>query len=173
VQAAPSPGVPRGKQVCNAIPASRTERIFLSLRSRIRCAARDRVLRHTHQTQGERGDFDRGIPAGEVPPDPFPPRPWLARAFTASTKRPSWTAWPIFSAVPLGFARHGSAGISGVLEFHHPTWFLQEIEKGRSLDEAVKRAQKKAPHGRGGNGSAADLDGWDAAIKVAAARHCC
>jgi homoserine dehydrogenase len=42
---------------------------------------------------------------------------------------------------------------------------LTEIEKGRSFDEAVKRAQAM---GIAETDPSADLDGWDAAVKVAA-----
>ncbi len=71
---------------------------------------------------------------------------------------------PIFSLFPLGLPATVLQGFSGVLN-STTNVVLTEIEKGRSLDEAVKRAQAM---GVAETDPAADLDGWDAAIKVAA-----
>jgi len=71
---------------------------------------------------------------------------------------------PIFSLFPLGLPATVLQGFSGVLNSTTNVVFT-EIEKGRSLDEAVKRAQAM---GIAETDPAADLDGWDAAIKVAA-----
>ena len=71
---------------------------------------------------------------------------------------------PIFSLFPLGLPATVLQGFSGVLN-STTNVILTEIEKGRSLDEAVKRAQAM---GVAETDPAADLDGWDAAIKVAA-----
>ena len=70
---------------------------------------------------------------------------------------------PIFSIFPLGLPATILQGFSGVLN-STTNVVLTEIEKGRSFDEAVKRAQAL---GIAETDPAADLDGWDAAVKVA------
>ncbi len=70
---------------------------------------------------------------------------------------------PIFSLFPLGLPATVLQGFSGVLN-STTNVVLTEIEKGRSFDEAVKRAQAM---GVAETDPAADLDGWDAAVKVA------
>ena len=69
---------------------------------------------------------------------------------------------PIFSMFPLGLPATEIRGFSGVLN-SATNVVLTEIEKGRSFDEAVRRAQAM---GIAETDSAADLDGWDAAVKV-------
>jgi homoserine dehydrogenase len=71
---------------------------------------------------------------------------------------------PIFSLFPLGLPATVLQGFSGVLN-STTNVVLTEIEKGRSFDEAVKRAQAL---GVAETDPAGDLDGWDAAVKVAA-----
>jgi homoserine dehydrogenase len=71
---------------------------------------------------------------------------------------------PIFSLFPLGLPAAELRGFSGVLN-STTNVVLTEIEKGRSLDEAVKRAQAM---GIAETDPSHDLDGWDAAVKVAA-----
>jgi homoserine dehydrogenase len=71
---------------------------------------------------------------------------------------------PIFSLFPLGLPATVLHGFSGVLN-STTNVVLTEIEKGRSFDEAVKRAHAL---GIAETDPAADLDGWDAAVKVAA-----
>jgi homoserine dehydrogenase len=71
---------------------------------------------------------------------------------------------PIFSMFPLGLPATELRGFSGVLN-STTNVVLTEIEKGRSFDEAVKRAQAM---GIAETDPAADLDGWDSAFKVAA-----
>jgi len=71
---------------------------------------------------------------------------------------------PIFSMFPLGLPATELRGFSGVLN-STTNVVLTEIENGRSFDEAVKRAQAL---GVAETDPAADLDGWDAAVKVAA-----
>jgi homoserine dehydrogenase len=71
---------------------------------------------------------------------------------------------PIFSLFPLGLPATELRGFSGVLN-STTNVVLTEIEKGRSFDEAVKRAQAL---GVAETDPAADLDGWDSAVKVAA-----
>ena len=71
---------------------------------------------------------------------------------------------PIFSMFPLGLPATELRGFSGVLN-STTNVVLTEIEKGRSFDEAIKRAQAM---GVAETDPAADLDGWDAAVKVAA-----
>ena len=71
---------------------------------------------------------------------------------------------PIFSLFPLGLPAAELRGFSGVLN-STTNVVLTEIEKGRSLDEAVKRAQAM---GIAETDPSQDLDGWDSAIKVAA-----
>ncbi len=70
---------------------------------------------------------------------------------------------PIFSLFPLGLPATVLQGFSGLLN-STTNVVLTEIEKGRSFDEAVKRAQAM---GVAETDPAADLDGWDAAVKVA------
>ena len=71
---------------------------------------------------------------------------------------------PIFSMFPLGLPATELRGFSGVLN-STTNVVLTEIEKGRSFDDAIKRAQAM---GVAETDPAADLDGWDAAVKVAA-----
>ncbi len=71
---------------------------------------------------------------------------------------------PIFSLFPLGLPATTLQGFSGVLN-STTNVVLTEIEKGRSFDEAVKRAKAL---GVAETDPAADLDGWDSAVKVAA-----
>jgi len=71
---------------------------------------------------------------------------------------------PIFSMFPLGLPATELRGFSGVLN-STTNVVLTEIEKGRSFDEAVKRAQSL---GVVETDPAADLDGWDATVKVVA-----
>jgi homoserine dehydrogenase len=71
---------------------------------------------------------------------------------------------PIFSMFPLGLPATDLNGFTGVLN-STTNVVLTEIEKGRSLEEAVKRAQAI---GIAETDPAADLDSWDAAVKVAA-----
>jgi homoserine dehydrogenase len=71
---------------------------------------------------------------------------------------------PIFSLFPLGLPATVLQGFSGVLN-STTNVVLTEIEKGRSFDEAVKRAQAM---GVAETDPSADLDGWDAAVKVTA-----
>jgi len=70
---------------------------------------------------------------------------------------------PIFSLFPLGLPATTLQGFSGVLN-STTNVVLTEIEKGRSFDEAVKRAKAM---GVAETDPAADLDGWDSAVKVA------
>jgi len=69
---------------------------------------------------------------------------------------------PIFSLFPLGLPATTLLGFSGVLN-STTNVVLTEIEKGRSFDDAVRRAQAL---GVAESDPAADLDGWDAAVKV-------
>ncbi len=71
---------------------------------------------------------------------------------------------PIFSMFPLGLPAVDLRGFYGVLN-STTNVVLTEIEKGLSFDDAVKRAQAV---GIAETDPAADLDGWDAAVKVAA-----
>jgi homoserine dehydrogenase len=71
---------------------------------------------------------------------------------------------PIFSMFPMGLPATELRGFSGVLN-STTNVVLTEIEKGLSFDEAVKRAQAM---GVAETDPAADLDGWDAAVKVVA-----
>jgi homoserine dehydrogenase len=71
---------------------------------------------------------------------------------------------PIFSMFPLGLPATDLRGFCGVLN-STTNVVLTEIEKGRSLEEAVKRAQAL---GVAETDPSADLDGWDSAVKVAA-----
>jgi homoserine dehydrogenase len=70
---------------------------------------------------------------------------------------------PIFSLFPLGLPATEIRGFSGVLN-STTNVVLTEIEKGRSFYEAVRRAQAM---GIAETDPAADLDGWDSAVKVA------
>jgi homoserine dehydrogenase len=69
---------------------------------------------------------------------------------------------PIFSMFPLGLPATEIRGFSGVLN-STTNVVLTEIEKGRSFEEAVRRAQAM---GIAETDPTADLDGWDAAVKV-------
>jgi homoserine dehydrogenase len=71
---------------------------------------------------------------------------------------------PIFSMFPMGLPAADLQGFAGVLNSTSNV-VLTEIEKGRSFEEAVRRAQAM---GVAETDPAADLDGWDAAVKVAA-----
>ncbi len=71
---------------------------------------------------------------------------------------------PVFSMFPDGLPATDLRGFSGVLN-STTNVVLTEIEKGRSMEEAVKRAQAM---GIAETDPTADLDGWDAAVKVAA-----
>jgi homoserine dehydrogenase len=71
---------------------------------------------------------------------------------------------PIFSMFPLGLPAAELRGFSGVLN-STTNVVLGEIERGRSFDEAIKRAQAM---GITETDPTNDLDGWDAAVKVAA-----
>ena len=71
---------------------------------------------------------------------------------------------PIFSMFPLGLPATELRGFVGVLN-STTNVVLTEIEKGRSFEEGVKRAQAI---GVAEGDPSADLDGWDAAVKVAA-----
>ena len=71
---------------------------------------------------------------------------------------------PIFSMFPLGLPATELRGFVGVLN-STTNVVLTEIEKGRSFEEGVKRAQAI---GVAETDPTADLDGWDAAVKVAA-----
>ncbi len=70
---------------------------------------------------------------------------------------------PIFSLFPLGLPLTDLRCFSGVLN-STTNVVLTEIEKGRSFDEAVRRAQAL---GVAETDPSLDLDGWDSAIKVA------
>jgi homoserine dehydrogenase len=71
---------------------------------------------------------------------------------------------PIFSMFPLGLPATDLRGFVGVLN-STTNVVLTEIERGRSFEEGVKRAQAI---GVAEGDPSADLDGWDAAVKVAA-----
>jgi homoserine dehydrogenase len=71
---------------------------------------------------------------------------------------------PIFSLFPLGLPVTELRGFQGVLN-STTNVVLTEIEKGRSFDEAVQKAQSL---GIAETDPAADLDGWDAAAKLTA-----
>ena len=71
---------------------------------------------------------------------------------------------PIFSLFPHGLPATDLRGFAGVLN-STTNVVLTEVERGRSFDEAVKRAQAL---GIAETDPAQDLDGWDAAVKVAA-----
>ena len=71
---------------------------------------------------------------------------------------------PIFSLFPMGLPATELRSFCGVLN-STTNVVLTEIEKGRSFEEAVKRAQAM---GVAETDPSADLDGWDAAVKVTA-----
>jgi homoserine dehydrogenase len=71
---------------------------------------------------------------------------------------------PIFSLFPLGLPATELRGFSGVLN-STTNVVLTEIEKGRTFADAVLKAQSL---GIAETDPAADLDGWDAAVKLAA-----
>jgi homoserine dehydrogenase len=71
---------------------------------------------------------------------------------------------PIFSLFPLGLPATELRGFSGVLN-STTNVVLTELERGRSFEEAVKRAEAL---GIAETDPTHDLDGWDAAVKVAA-----
>jgi homoserine dehydrogenase len=71
---------------------------------------------------------------------------------------------PIFSLFSQGLPATELRGFSGVLN-STTNVVLTEVEKGRSFDEAVKRAQAL---GIAESDPTQDLDGWDSAVKVAA-----
>jgi homoserine dehydrogenase len=71
---------------------------------------------------------------------------------------------PIFSLFPLGLPATELRGFSGVLN-STTNVVLTEVERGRSFDEAIKRAQAL---GIAETDPSQDLDGWDSAVKVAA-----
>lgn len=70
---------------------------------------------------------------------------------------------PIFCMFPTGLPATELRGFSGVLN-STTNVVLTEIEKGRSFEEAVKRAQAL---GVVETDPSADLDGWDSAVKTA------
>ena len=70
---------------------------------------------------------------------------------------------PIFSMFQLGLPATELRGFSGVLN-STTNVVLTEIERGRSFEEGVRRAQAI---GVAESDPSADLDGWDAAVKVA------
>ncbi|HET9804069.1 MAG TPA: hypothetical protein VFP96_12585, partial [Candidatus Acidoferrum sp.] len=71
---------------------------------------------------------------------------------------------PIFSLFPLGLPATELRGFHGVLN-STTNVVLTEIEKGLTFAEAVKKAQAL---GIVETDPTADLDGWDAAVKLAA-----
>lgn len=71
---------------------------------------------------------------------------------------------PIFSLFPLGLPATELRGFSGVLN-STTNVVLTEVERGRSFEEAVRRAQAL---GIAETDPSNDLDGWDSAVKVAA-----
>lgn len=71
---------------------------------------------------------------------------------------------PVFSMFPYGLPAMDIRGFSGVLN-STTNVVLTEVEKGRSMEEAIKRAQAM---GIAETDPTADLDGWDAAVKVVA-----
>ncbi len=70
---------------------------------------------------------------------------------------------PIFSLFPLGLPLTELRSFSGVLN-STTNVVLTDIEKGRTFDEAIKRAQAL---GVAETDPSQDIDGWDSAIKVA------
>jgi homoserine dehydrogenase len=71
---------------------------------------------------------------------------------------------PIFSLFSRGFPVAELRGFSGVLNSTCNV-VLTEVERGRTFDESLRRAQAM---GIAENDPAQDLDGWDSAVKVAA-----
>jgi homoserine dehydrogenase len=71
---------------------------------------------------------------------------------------------PIFALFPMGLPATEIRGFSGVLN-STTNVVLTEIERGRTFDEAVRRAQAM---GIAETDPSADIDGWDSAVKVAA-----
>jgi homoserine dehydrogenase len=71
---------------------------------------------------------------------------------------------PIFSLFSGGLPAVDLRGFSGVLNSTSNV-VLSEVERGRSFDEAVKRAQAM---GVAETDPTQDLDGWDSAAKIAA-----
>ncbi len=71
---------------------------------------------------------------------------------------------PIFSMFPYALPAVELRGFRGILN-STTNVVLTEMEKGLSLDEAVKKAQEI---GVAETNPADDLDGWDPAVKVAA-----
>ncbi len=71
---------------------------------------------------------------------------------------------PIFSVFSRGLPAAELRGFSGVLNSTSNV-VLTEVERGRSFDEAVKRAQAM---GIAETDPSHDMDGWDSAVKVAA-----
>jgi homoserine dehydrogenase len=71
---------------------------------------------------------------------------------------------PIFSMFPLGLPAMEIRGFAGVLN-STTNLVLTEIERGRSFDDAIRRAQAM---GIAETDPAADLDGWDSAVKIVA-----
>jgi homoserine dehydrogenase len=71
---------------------------------------------------------------------------------------------PVFSMFPYGLPATDIRGFVGVLN-STTNVVLTEIERGRTMEEAIKRAQAM---GIAETDPTADLDGWDAAVKVVA-----
>ena len=71
---------------------------------------------------------------------------------------------PIFSLFPLGLPATELRGFQGVLN-STTNVVLTEIEKGRTFADALLKAQSM---GIAETDPSADLDGWDAAVKLAA-----
>jgi homoserine dehydrogenase len=71
---------------------------------------------------------------------------------------------PVFSMFPFGLPATDIRGFTGVLN-STTNVVLTEIEKGRSMEEAVKRAQAM---GIAETDPTADLEGWDSAVKIVA-----
>jgi homoserine dehydrogenase len=71
---------------------------------------------------------------------------------------------PLFSLFPFGLPATELHGFAGVVNSTSNV-VLTEVEKGRSFDEGVKRAQGM---GVAETDPLEDLDGWDAAVKTAA-----
>ena len=71
---------------------------------------------------------------------------------------------PIFSLFSQGLPAMELRGFSGVLN-STTNVVLTEVERGRSFDEGIKRAQAM---GIAETDPAQDLDGWDSAVKMAA-----
>jgi len=84
------------------------------------------------------------------------------------TKRRSWMAFRFFRCFPLGLPATVLQGFSGVLN-STTNVVLTEIEKGRSFDEAVKRAQAM---GVAETDPAADLDGLGRSGESRGAGNC-